>query len=448
MPSTPRYVTALVSALRFRDAQPELMRALDDSEWNQLLVFGDHMHLTIPLAQAHGDYCPAWVRSKVDQKIADNTQRFQMIKQSYAEIDGALKSAGADYVVLKGFTKSPDCAPEPRHRVQGDIDLFCDPESIERAARALATIGYEPIYRFDDMPWDHLPPLRRKTSWQWRGNVYDPEMPLSVELHHCLWDYAAVRCGPQDLSRFWERRVVRQLEEITFPALDPVDSLGYLALNLLRDLLRLSILTSQVYELAWFLHQNSDNSEFWRCWSAEHDEELKRVESVSFLLAKTWFHCDLPGAVAEQIERLPVGARSWFELAATSPSPMGWMRPTKDAVWLHSTLISSAAEGRRVVLNRLFPRRPHPVNVVVAEKTLEGSLSKSKVSWSERAHQYLVYLVARVSYHLGLLLPTLWHGVRWWWSCKMTGADRPLVRRIAGQADEATVPARQSSSTI
>jgi hypothetical protein len=36
MPSTPRYVTALVSALRFRDAQPELLRALDDSEWNQL----------------------------------------------------------------------------------------------------------------------------------------------------------------------------------------------------------------------------------------------------------------------------------------------------------------------------------------------------------------------------------------------------------------------------
>jgi hypothetical protein len=447
MPSTPRYVTALVSALRFRDAQPELLRALDDSEWNQLLVFGDHMHLTIPLAQAQADYCPAWVRSKIDQNIADNTERFRTIKESYAEIAGVLKSAHADYVVLKGFTKSPDYAPEPRHRVQGDVDLFCRPESMERAAHALATIGYEPIYRFDDMPWDHLPPLRRKTSWQWRGNAYDPEMPLSVELHHCLWDYAAVRCGPKDLSDFWERRVVRQLEEMAFPSLNPVDNLGYLALNLLRDLLRLSVLASQVYELAWFLHRNSDNNEFWRRWTTEHDEELKRVESVSFLLAKTWFHCDLPGAVVEEIERLPVGARRWFELPATSPSPMGWMRPTKDALWLHSTLIASAAERRHVIFKRLFPGRVRPVNVVVTEQT--PTASRAKVSLSMRVHRYLGYLFARVNYHLGLLPPTLWHGVRWWWSCrKSTRGASPFGRQTAEQADESTVPARQSSPII
>jgi hypothetical protein len=446
MASTPRYVTALISALRFRDAQPELLRALDDSEWKQLLVFGDHMHLTIPLAQAHEDYCPAWVRSKIQQNIADNTQRFQMIKESYAEISGVLKNANADYVVLKGFTKSPDYAPEARHRVQGDIDLFCDPASIESAAHALATIGYEPIYRFDDMPWDHLPPLRRETSWQWRGNAYDPEMPLSIELHHCLWDYPAVRCGPKDLSRFWERRVVRQLEDITFPALCPVDNVGYVALNLLRDLLRLSVLASQVYELAWFLHENSHNHEFWMRWTAEHDEELKRVESVSFLLAVSWFHCDLPEAVAEEIERLPVGARRWFELPATSPSPMGWMGPTKDAVWLHSTLISSASERRRIILKRLFPRRARPVNVVVAERMLEASLPKP--SLSECVHQYLAYVSARVNYHLRLVAPTLWHGLRWWWSCKIASGGGPFNRRAPRPQDEPPVPARQSSPTI
>ena len=74
-------------------------------------------------------------------------------------------------------------------------------------------------------------------------------------------------------------------EEISFPALHPIDNLGYCALNLLRDLLRVSIVTSQVYELAWFLHHNARNEEFWKSWNRVHDSELRRLESVSFLLA-------------------------------------------------------------------------------------------------------------------------------------------------------------------
>jgi len=112
MPSTPRYVTALISALSFRGAQPELLQALDDSEWHQLLVFGDQMRLTIPLAQVCGDYCPSWVRSRIDQNIADNARRFQMIKTTYAEIVEVFRAADVEHVVLKGFTKSPDYAPE------------------------------------------------------------------------------------------------------------------------------------------------------------------------------------------------------------------------------------------------------------------------------------------------------------------------------------------------
>jgi len=62
MPSTPRYVSALISALSLRNPQPELLKSLDDAEWKQLLVFGDQMHLTIPLAQTCNGYCPGWVR--------------------------------------------------------------------------------------------------------------------------------------------------------------------------------------------------------------------------------------------------------------------------------------------------------------------------------------------------------------------------------------------------
>ena len=414
MPSTPRYVTALVSSLNFQGTRPELLRTLDDSEWQQLLVFGDQMHLTIPLAQACGDHFPSWVCERVERNIADNALRFQMIKNAYSEIADALREANVDYLVLKGFTKTPDYAPDPRHRIQSDIDLFCPLEAIFSARDALSTVGYQAQHGFDDIPWDHLPPLRRTTTWKWRGNAYDPDMPLTVELHHSLWDRAAARCGPRSLSCFWQRRIARSLEDISFHALNPIDGLGYAALNLLRDLLRLSIVTSQAYELAWFLHHNSRNEAFWNAWGQMHDDELRRLESVSFLLARTWFHCDLSEAAEAEIERLPDATRRWFDTPATSPSPMGWLRPNKDGMWLHRSLLQSAAEKRALVFKRLLPLRVLPVGAAIANQVPNSSLTDE---CSVHNHtRYLVYLLVRAIYHLRLLPSTLWHGVCLWWS--------------------------------
>lgn len=414
MPSTPRYVTALVSALNFRSPRTELLHTLDDSDWQRLLEFGDHMHLTIPLAQTCSSHFPSWVRARVERNIADNSLRFQMIKNTYSAIAGALREANVDYLVLKGFTKTPDYAPDPRHRTQSDIDLFCPLETIFSVRATLSTIGYRAQHAFDDMPWDHLPPLRRKTNWKWRGNAYDPEMPLTVELHHSLWDRTAARCGPQSMGPFWQRRIARRLEEIDFHTLNPIDGLGYAALNLLRDLLRLSIVTSQAYELAWFLHYNSRNDSFWNGWSQMHDDELRRLESVSFLLARTWFDCDLSEAAEAEIERLPAATRRWFETPATSPSPMGWLRPNKDGVWLHSSLLTSAAEKRALVFQRLLPVRVLPVGAAIANRVPNSSPTDHS---SVHSHtRYLVYLIARVVYHLRMIPITLWHGVHWWWS--------------------------------
>ena len=92
MASQPRYVTALISALSFRRPRPELLQKLTDSEWEQLLIFGDQMHLTIPLAQVYGD-CPTWVQSRIDRNIADNSRRFQNLKATYTEIADALRDA-------------------------------------------------------------------------------------------------------------------------------------------------------------------------------------------------------------------------------------------------------------------------------------------------------------------------------------------------------------------
>jgi hypothetical protein len=305
--------------------------------------------------------------------------------------------------------------PDPRHRIQSDIDLFCPPESVLRARDALAVLGFRSQHQVDDL-CEHLPPLRRKTAWQWRGNAYDPEMPLAIELHHSLWDSAIERCGPEGITDFWRRRVERTLEEISFTALNAIDSLGYFALNLLRDLLRgTGLVTAQVYELAWFLHRTPRNKEFWNNWSAMHDGELRRLESVSFLLARTWFDCDLPEAVETEIDGLPIGTRRWFDSPATCASPMGWLRPNKDRIWLHISLLETAAEKRKVVFDRLLPR-VLPLDAATAGKVPNSS--QTEASGPHAYYRYIVYLFTRASYHLWALPTTLWHGFRWWWSAR------------------------------
>jgi hypothetical protein len=263
---------------------------------------------------------------------------------------------------------------------------------------------------------EHLPPLRRKTAWHWHGNPYDPEMPLAIELHHSLWDSAIERFGPQGIADFWHRRVERRLEEISFSALCAIDSLGYLALNLVRDLLRgTGLVTSQVYELAWFLHRNSRDKEFWNCWTEMHDGELRRLESVSFLLARTWFDCDLAEAVETEINRLPLGTRRWFDSPDTRPSPMGWLRPNKDRIWLHISLLETGAEKRNVIFDRLLPR-VLPLDAAIASKVPNNAPTDASPSYTY--YRYILYLLIRASYHLWVLPTTLWHGFRWWRSAK------------------------------
>jgi hypothetical protein len=415
MPSTSRYVTALLSALNLRSPQPELLHTLDNREWQRLLVFGDQMHLTIPLCQAFESYCPSWVRERVERNVADNTQRFQTIKTTYTEIADALKRANVDHLVLKGFTKAPEYVPNPRHRIQSDIDLFCLPETVVGARDALSALGFRSQHRVDDL-CEHLPPLRRKTAWQWRGNAYDPQMPLAIELHHSLWDYAIERCGPEGISDFWHRRVERRLEEISFSALCSIDSLGYLALNLVRDLLRgTGLVTSQVYELAWFLHRNSRNKEFWNSWTAMHESALRRLESVSFLLAQTWFDCDLAETVAAEIGGLPLRTQRWFDSPATCPSPMGWLRPNTDGIWLHSSLLETTTEKRKVIFDRLLPR-VLPLDAAIASKVPSNAPTEACRPYTY--YRYIVYLFTRASYHLWVLPTTLWHGFRWWRSAR------------------------------
>ena len=420
MHDIPPHITAVLSALKFSGSRREPLRALSDSEWEDFLSRWGILRLMIPLRRTCGDFLPEWVRSRIDLNLADNAQRFERTKVVYLECADALRDIGADHIVLKGFAHSPDFVDHPRFRPQSDIDIYCPPESIRDARDALSRLGYEPARGIRFAFADHLPTMVRKTDWKWRGHNFDPEMPVSFELHFCLWNRSLVRFGPNDLDQFWLRRIERRLDDLSFPALSSVDGLGYCAVNVLRDVLIGSMSVPLVYELARFLHRHADNEAFWRSWRDLHDDSLRGLEAISFRVAAHYFGCLLPEEVNREIDRQPLAIKMWFEKYEDS-SLSALFRRNKDAIWLHLALIESPRDKRAVLFRHLVPTRIPSLEAPYIQKTEKDGQNNAGAVWKRL--RYVSYVSRRVYDNARILPSTLWHGVRLWWSATELGGS-------------------------
>lgn len=385
-----------MAALRFRSPDFELLRQLSESEWNQALDFSERQQLMLPLGVACRDALPDWVRARVDAAMANNAARWPRIVAVYAELANAFHAAGLEFAVLKGFSHTPLFNSDQRHRYQADVDLLL-PESQLIAARDMALqLGYEPIVPFDRHPLNHLPTLIRKTGYQWSGIHYDPETPLSLEIHFQLWNRETEGFAVEGVEQFWDRRQKAEVDGLRFVALQPADMAGNAALHLLRHLLRGSVRPFHVYEIAWFLEHNTVDFGL-------HSESMRRVEAICFALANRWFDCRV-----ELADSLPADASRWLDLYAASPLE-GKFRSNKDEMWLHWTLLDSAKSRIDMVRRRLMPAQlPGPVTGVFvpeAQLTLAGRF-KRRAAW-------LRFAIKRSWHHLRAIAPTASSALRW-----------------------------------
>ena len=111
--------------------------------------------------------------------------------------------------MLKGFAQCPDFVRDPSLRVQNDIDLYLPGSHLSRARQIVSRLGYEPLGKGKNARIDHLPTMIRKTGWQWRGDYFDPEIPISLDLHFRLWDEATEGFQLSAVASFWDRRIGR-----------------------------------------------------------------------------------------------------------------------------------------------------------------------------------------------------------------------------------------------
>ncbi len=400
----PSALLTVLQSLRFSGAQPDGLQNVNDAEWRKLLRLTDLSQLTLPLGVRCREFLPGWVRARIDGNLANNAIRRERIVETYLTLAAALRAREIEFVVLKGFSHFPLYCADLRHRPQYDLDFYCPPEHIERAYRALMELGYEPFGRASENLMDHLPPLILKTGWRPKDDYYDPDIPITIELHFRFWDRATERFSVSNPEGFWERRQVRQSGSFAYETLHPADGFSYAAWHLLRHLLRGDTRAYHVYEVAHFLHRTAEDDGFWRDW--RDLRPLPLAETIVGRLAVEWFGCRANPVMRELMSALPAEVQRWFELFSFSPLA-ALERPNKDELFLHLCLLDRFHDRFQVVWRRLFPRRVHPyiADVHVASPDLRLRLKRRLVG--------AAFLVKRGWHHARALAPLAWNGMRW-----------------------------------
>ena len=404
----PDYVRAILAALRFRSPQAELLRELDEKDWGKALAFCDRTQLTLPLGLTNREHLPDWVGSRIDSDLSKNAQRWTRIQTAYREAAEAFHAAGIECVVMKGFSHCPRFAAHPSERWQSDLDLLFDPPRARDAYELARGLGYEPIIDNDPHPMNHLPTLIRRTGWQWRGDDFDPEIPLPLELHFDVWDRDTERFGPVGLEQFWGRRRARRIDDLCFTGFARADEIAVASLHLLSHLLRGNLRPSHVYEIAWMLHHSVDDAALWSSWRDLHDPSLRRLEAISFAIAERWFDCAMPDVAHQEIEQLPADVQRWLKMYSGSPLS-GRFHPNKDELWLHWSLLESPRDRLAVLRRRMLPQTmPGPVDAVTIPKEQQTLGIRWRARW-----RYVRYITSRGAHHLRTVPATAASALRW-----------------------------------
>lgn len=400
---------ALLQALRFDRPPSEQLPDLSRSQWQRLLDIADREHLTLALGVRCPAGLPEWVRARIDANLEANAERLRRIRETYLQAAFALEGAGIEFAVLKGFSHSCGYVLDPRHRPQYDLDLLVERSDLERARDVLSRLGYEPITGLERMPLDHLPPMIRKTGWRWRGDYFDIDIPLTIELHFRLWDPDTERIRLDGTAAFWARRVHCSVEGLSFPALAPQDRLAYAAMHLMRHIFRGDFRLYHAYELAHFLDSAHTGQEFWSAWQRTQSALLRRLMAIAFSISARWFGGVLPAAVQQEAEALPVPVRVWFDLFAQAPVESK-IHPNKNELWLHWALLDSRTDRWASAVRRLLPSVHHPARYA-------PHVPAAQAGWRLRFARRLFqvrFALGRLAHHLRATAPTIAGGLRWW----------------------------------
>jgi Uncharacterised nucleotidyltransferase len=353
--SLPTPVRALLQLLSGSAPDPPLT----DDQQRSLLDLADRTHCAL--------YLPGF---EAGNRLAQNAERRRKLWLAYDEAAAALSNHGIEFVLLKGFTHEADSGLDPARRYQSDLDLLCLPGDIHRARAALEQAGYR-AHGSAELSDNHERPLVKPFTWRWRGDYFDPDLPISIELHHTLWGFGRDRIRVPEVHEFWNRRTRLSVETRAIPALGEPDRITFAALHVLRHVLRNDVRPAHTFELACALNRRADDARFWETWTRLHDPQLRSLQAIAFQFASRWFGCKLSPVAERECRALPESVHAWFRSCAFSPL-VNLMEPNKDVLWLHLCLLPRRIDRLTLAIRKLIPMK------LRRSEELDGNMSRAR----------------------------------------------------------------------
>jgi hypothetical protein len=407
--SIPRHCAAVLDSLKFTTVSLEPLLSLDEEEWKRALEFCDSSQLTLLLGNGRADELPPEVADRLRRNRDANAARLDLLQREYFQIARGFESARIEHVLLKGFSHAPWFIPDRRLRPQYDLDLWCREDQLREAQSVLTRLGFESITAQGRFPTDHLPPMVRKTGWEWRGDYFDLEIPPVVELHFRLWDEPTERFPAPGLEQFWTRRRQQHAGNEAIPVLHAADQFAFAALHVLRHLLRGTVRGLHVYEIAHFLEKRQGDAAFWNDWRELHPARLRELQALACALARKWFACSLPAAIETEIRVLRPDLRLWLETYAACGVESKF-QASKDELWLHLALVPALADRLAVMRRRLLP-------LTLPGRVDSAFVPEHRRSVARRLRGAMLHAAAtasRVLYHLRSCGPVVRGAIQWW----------------------------------
>jgi hypothetical protein len=397
---------AILDYLSFREPASNVTPSWihwENSAWLRVFRFLDSAGLTLLFREKcqrrnHWSLVPVAVRARLDQNFKDNLSRTELLREEFLRVNRHLQSLGVRYINLKGLLLYPHFTDRPEHRVQYDFDFLVPSKELHTSYLSLQGMGYSPTHSKRKQRADHLPPLIKKTGWEWKGNLFDPAIPPGIELHFQLWDSEFERISTRLFVDVWEAAVTRNIDSMQVPYLSRNHELLYLVLHCCRHLFRCDLRLSHLYELSYFLHLTSLDREQWGkflSWLGRCRNSPKLAATV-FALSASLFRPTLDSSLRAWIHAsLPSNSKRWIGHYARRDAIHGY-RANKNTLLLHLSLVDKRMDRWAVLRRRVFPSHlPLPTYGVHIPDS--GKRFRVKVL---AAGRYAGFLLKRMIYHV------------------------------------------------
>jgi hypothetical protein len=390
--------------LSFCDPLPQpcsRLRDLSTSEWENLLHWLDISGLALYFLDRMtelqlNDWIPTAVLARLQQNLADNTERTHGMIAESAAIQHGFQDAHLCYANLKGLSLWPSSVRRPELRSQFDLDFLVAQASAAEARRILEGRGYR-LYAESGRSWEFKRNERPGLSLK---DLYKALPSHAVELH--------IEPDIPGRSSLLQRVETRELYGCSVPVLSAVDLFLGQGLHACKHVCSEFSRAAHLLEFRRHVLARYNDQAFWRelrATAAGNRRASLGLGVVTLLITEVMGDFAPEALTDWTVRQLPEPARLWVRRYGRRAA-FGSFPGSKLYLLLQRELEVAGVPPKRSLQRTLFPSRlPPPIIRAFPNETLDVRLARYRMQ--------IKFIFLRLRFHVVEGLRFLRESHRW-----------------------------------